>query len=270
MKTMLITGASAGLGHEFAKLAAADGNSLVLVARRKDRLEAIAGALRSQYPEITVHVIEQDLSEMGAGHRLFERLQVEGLRIDVLVNNAGVGTNGDFADQPIGKELQMIDLNMRVMVELTHLLLPMMISNRSGKILNVGSTAGFQPGPQMATYYGSKAFVNSWSEALHEELKPHGICVTVLTPGPTATEFAKSAKMESVRFFKFMQTGNAMKVAKFGYQSMLSGRAVAIPGCMNKAQVQLNRIMPRSLLRKIVGYVNKKEDRLQISSAGVR
>jgi uncharacterized protein len=261
MKTALITGASAGLGYEFANLFAKDGYSLVLVARRKERLESIARELQDQYQGIKIDVLDQDLSEIGSGHKLVERLRAKGLRIDVLVNNAGIGTNGEFAMQPLGKELQMIDLNVRVMVELTHLLLPSMISNRFGKILNVGSTAGFQPGPQMATYYGSKAFVNSWSESLHEELKPQGISVTVLTPGPTATEFAQSAKMESVRFFKLMQTGNATAVAKVGYRAMQASRAIAIPGFMNRTQVQFNRIMPRSLLRKIVGYVNSKAER---------
>lgn len=256
MGTVLVTGATAGIGLELAQLFAKDGHSMVLVARRKERLVAIAKQLQSDYPHIDVDVIEHDLGVVGAGQSLANKVRGRNLHIDFLVNNAGIGTNGEFAMQPLNKELQMMDLNMRSLVELTHAFVPGMIANRRGRILNVGSTAGFQPGPNMATYYASKAFVNSWSEALHEELKPHGITVTVLTPGPTATEFQASAKMEAARMFSLLQTATAKDVAAYGYRAMVKGKAIATPGFFNRIQVQLNRIFPRFLVRKVVGYVN--------------
>jgi short-subunit dehydrogenase len=259
MKTALITGASAGIGTEFAKLLAHDGHSLILVARRKDRLNELAIELKTQYPGIDVTVIDMDLSEIGSGQKLFDRLKAQNLKVDVLVNNAGIGSNGEFAKQALTKELQIMDLNMRAVVELTHLLIPEMIANRKGQILNVGSTAGFQPGPIMATYYASKAFVNSWSESLHEELKPYGIAVTVLTPGPTKTEFVKAAEMEESRLFKLLATSNPKEVAAYGIRALNKGKAIATPGLMNRLVLQSLRFTPRFLVRKMVGFINRQD-----------
>lgn len=257
MSTALITGASVGLGAEFAKLFAKDGHDLILVSRRKDALETLAAQLRSQAANIQVHVIDMDLGKPNAGRILFEKTQSLNLQVDFLVNNAGFGSQGHFKDLALNKELQMIDLNVRTVVELTHLFLPAMVARKKGRVLNVGSTAGFQPGPYMATYYASKAFVNSFSEALHEELKGSGVTCTVLTPGATATEFAATSGNAKSRLFQSGGVASAESVALRGYQAMLAGQAVVIPGFRNKAAVQALRVSPRFAARKIASYLNK-------------
>lgn len=257
MGTALITGASSGLGLEFAKLFAKDGHSLILVARRKDALERTASQLRSDNPGIQVHVIDMDLGTPGAEHDLFTKVKTQKLAVDFLVNNAGFGSTGAFAGQAMTKELQMIDLNVRTLVGLTHLFLPEMLGRKSGRILNIGSTAGFQPGPFMSTYYASKAFVNSFSEGLHEELKGSGVTCTVLTPGATATEFAKAAGNENTRLFKSGHVASSKAVAEIGYRAMFSGRSIVIPGFLNNLMVQMLRLSPRCVARKLAALVNK-------------
>jgi uncharacterized protein len=257
MKTALITGASSGLGLDFAKLFARDGHSLVLAARRRDRLEKLASELKAESPGIHVDVIEIDLGRPGAGQELFQKVKERGIEIDFLVNNAGVGSGGTFTELAVQSELQMVDLNVRTLLELTHLFLPEMVRRGSGRILNVGSTAGFQPGPYMSTYYATKAFVNSLSEALHEELRGTGVTCTVLAPGATATEFAKGAGVEKNGLFKGPNVGAAAEVARYGYEAMLAGRAVAIPGAVNKILVQALRVSPRFMTRKIAARLNR-------------
>ena len=257
MATALITGASSGLGLEFAKLHARDGHSLILVARRKDMLEEIAGRLRTENPKIRVDVIDLDLGAPGAGQGLFDRVNQMGRTVDYLVNNAGFGSNGEFAKQPLAKEIQMIDLNIRTLVEATHLFLGPMVARGSGKILNIGSTAGFQPGPFMATYYATKAFVNSFSEALHEELRGTGVTCTVLAPGATATEFAQSANSSSSRLFNTGLVANSRDVARIGYRAMLAGRPLAVAGLVNRWMVQALRVTPRFVVRRMVAAMNQ-------------
>lgn len=257
MKTALITGASAGLGTEFAKLFANDGYSLILVARRRDRLEALAEDLLAAHPNIAVTVIEEDLGRPGAGRTLFEKVKAQGLAVDALVNNAGFGSSGAFRDLPLDKELQMMDLNMRTLVELTHLFLPEMIARGHGRILNVGSTAGFQPGPYMTVYYATKAFVNSFSEGLNEELKGTGVSCTVLAPGATATEFAQSAHAEKNMLFSLLPVATAQNVARYGYRSLLAGRSLAVHGFSNRILLQLQRILPRCVIRNLAARVNR-------------
>ena len=188
----LITGASAGLGAEFARQCAARGEALALVARRRDRLEALAAELGGD-----VHVFAADLRREGAAASLIAELEAEGLGVDTLINNAGFGLAGKFADRPLARQSEMIDLNVRTLVELCHLVLPAMRARGTGAICNVASTAAFQPGPNMAVYYATKAFVLSFTEALHHELKGSGISVSALCPGPTATEFGEVAGSNS-------------------------------------------------------------------------
>lgn len=257
MKNALITGASSGLGLEIAKLFARDGHSLILVARRRDRLEEVAAEFKKQYPAIQVHVVDADLSLPGAGAGLYQKVKALGLNVDFLVNNAGIGLNGAFRELSAEKELQMFDLNARTLLELTHLFLPQMLERKGGRILNVGSTAGFQPGPYMATYYASKAFVNSLSEALHEELKGTGVTCTVLAPGATATEFAKTAGMEKSALFSSSPVASSADVALYGYRAMKAGKAIAVPGFRNRFLVQSLRVSPRFLVRKIAGALNR-------------
>lgn len=208
-KIVLITGASSDIGLEMARLfakesvnssanrhvpnAASERMTIILAARRMDRLNAVAAELLTLNPTLQVVPIEIDLGLPGAGQELYEKTQRLGLQVNILVNNAGLGLSGEFSKLPLAKALQMMDLNMRSLVELTHLFLPTMIQRKFGHILNIGSTAGFQPGPYMSVYYASKAFVNSFSEALHVELKGTGVTCTVLAPGATATEFAQAA-----------------------------------------------------------------------------
>jgi len=256
MGIALITGASAGLGAEFAKLFTDDGHTVILVARRLDRLNNIASALRMINAKTKVHVIEQNLAKPGAGAELFAKVRLLGLPIDFLVNNAGFGTNGKFWEIDLHKEMELIDLNMRSLVELTHLFLPQMIAQGSGKIMNVGSVAGFQPGPYMANYFASKAYVNSFSEALSEELRGTGVTCTVLAPGATATEFAAVAGLEKSRLFT-SGVASSLSVVREGYRGMMSGKTVVITGWMNQILVQALRISPRSLVRKIAGFLNQ-------------
>ena len=249
MATALITGASSGLGVHFARLFARDGHSLVLVARRKELLDDLAKELK-----VPCEVIAMDLGVPGAGQRLFEQVP----QVDFLVNNAGFGSQGRFSQLPLARELQMLDLNIRTLVELTHLYLPGMLARRSGKILQVGSTAGFQPGPYMSTYYASKAFVNSFSEALNEELKGSGVSCTVLCPGATATEFAKAAGTEQSKLFRFeFLLASAPRVAQIGYEAMLRGQGMVVAGITNKLMVQMLRLSPRWLARKLAAQVNQ-------------
>lgn len=257
MKTALITGASAGLGLDFAELFASDGISLVLVARRRELLEKVAATLSKRHAQIRIDIIDMDLGQPGAGQLLFERVKLLGVHVDFLVNNAGFGSNGVFLNLPLGTEMQMIDLNVRTLVELTHLFLPAMIAKRSGGILNVGSSAGFQPGPFMTTYYATKAFVLSFSEALHEELKGTGVACCLLAPGATATEFAKVAGTAGTHLFKSGNVAKSMDVAKCGYNGLSSGKAIVIPGLLNNFLVQTVRFTPRALVRKIAAFLNR-------------
>jgi short-subunit dehydrogenase len=255
MATALITGASAGIGTELAKLFAADGHSVILVARREERLLEIAKEIEAM--GVKAWVVSADLALPGSAKKLFERVNEIGCDVEFLVNNAGFGIAGHFAKQPLARELEMIDLNIRALTEITHLFLPTMLKRRSGRILNVGSTAGFQPGPNMTVYYASKAYVNSFSEALHEELAGTGVSCTILAPGPTETEFAAVAGLSDSNLFKNALTATALKVAEDGYRAMMKGKALKISGSMNAMQVQGLRLMPRGIVRKIAARLNQ-------------
>jgi short-subunit dehydrogenase len=240
----LITGASAGLGAEFARQCAARGDELVLVARRRDRLEALAAEIGR------AHVIVLDLQAPGAARQLSEDVQGRGLAVTRLINNAGFGLVGTFAALPLERQRAMIDLNIAALVELSHLLLPAMVAARTGGILNVASTAAFQAGPGMAVYFASKAFVLSFSEALHQELKGSGVSVSALCPGPTATEFGAVAGATSARFDRL--AADAGSVVAAGLAGLERNQAVVIPGLLNKVTAQSGRLMPRAAMRRIV------------------
>lgn len=244
----VITGASAGLGVDFARQLSAKGRRLVLVARRKDRLEALAAELGN------ARAVELDLSLPGAADRLMADLGAHGETVDLLVNNAGFGQTGRFADQDGKRMRQMIDLNCGVLTELCHAVIPGMKANGRGAILNVASTAAFQPGPGMAVYFATKAYVLSFSEALHEELKADNIMVSTLCPGPTATEFGEVAGFGGHPLIDNL-TAASTDVVKAGIAGLEAGKAVVIPGFVNKLGAQGHRFLPRSTLRKIAGTI---------------
>jgi hypothetical protein len=241
----LITGASAGLGAEFARQCAERGEEVVLVARRHDRLLEVAKALPGKS-----HVVPADLSKEGAAEELLLSIAAKGLMVDTLINNAGFGLVGRFANLPRERQSEMIDLNVRTLTELAHLVLPGMIERRRGAILNVASTAAFQAGPHFAVYFATKAYVLSFSEALHQELKGSGIKVSALCPGPTATEFGEVAGFKSARFNRF--AADSGSVVRAGLKGLDRNKAVVVPGLMNKVTAQSGRIIPRAAMRRIV------------------
>jgi uncharacterized protein len=254
-KTALVTGASSGLGEEFARLFAADGTDLVLVARRRERLDALARELR-EARKITVHVIAADLAVPGEVERVIREVQALSVEIEFLVNNAGLGNVGVFANSPLERQLVMVDVNIRALVRLTHAFLPAMIAGGRGRVLNLGSTAGLQPGPFGAVYYATKAFVNSFSEALSYELKGTGVTATVSLPGATATEFASVAGSGGTRLFK-SGVMSSTEVARDAYRAMLRGTPFVVHGWKNRALAFSIRLGPRSMVRAIAGAMNK-------------
>ena len=255
MTTALITGASAGLGEGFARALAADRHDLILTARRADRLEALAADLRGQHG-VAVHVIAADLADPSAPGRLMAEVAAAGLIIDTLVNNAGYGLRGPVAALDAGEQLGIVDVNCRALVALACAVLPGMIERRSGGILNIASTAAFQPGPWMAVYYASKAFVLSFSEALHEEAKPHGVRVAALCPGPTHTEFAGRAGMTDIALFTKLASGPDA-VVRDGLAALKGNQAVKVSGAANALMAESIRFTPRFLARRIAGSLQK-------------
>ena len=246
MKLALITGASAGLGVEFARQLSARGYALVLAARRKDRLDAIAAELGN------ARAVAIDLSAAGAADALLADVAKAGETIDLLVNNAGFGLHGRFIDAEPKRLREMIDLNIGTLTELCRAVLPQMIARRSGAILNVASTAAFQPGPGMAVYFATKAYVLSLTEALHEEAKAAGVKVSALCPGPTRTEFGEVAGFKSGGGFDRLSM-DADAVVRAGLDGIERNKAVVITGAMNKVGAFSTRLAPRALVRKIAG-----------------
>jgi short-subunit dehydrogenase len=243
----LITGASAGLGVEFARICAARGDELVLVARRRDRLDALAAQLGK------AHVFAADLAVPGAPANLIGEVEAAGLAVETLINNAGFGLSGRFDALPAERQTEMVELNIRALTELCALVLPGMIARRRGFLLNVASTAAFLPGPNMAVYYASKSYVLSLTEALHQEAKGTGVHVTALCPGPTATEFFEVAGAAEGKLAKMATAPRA--VAEAGLAGVARNRAIVIPGRMNKVTAQAPRLLPRSVMRRIVAAI---------------
>src|SRR4051794_20046922 len=233
-QTALITGASSGIGLELARLFAAGGYDLVLMARSAGRLEELAGELRSRHG-VTARGMAKDLARPESPEEIFRELEAAGGAVDVLVNNAGLGTFGPFAETDLGKELEELQLNVVTLTHLTKKFLPGMLARRRGGVLNVASTAGFQPGPWMAVYYATKAYVISFSEALAAELEGKGVTISVLCPGPTATGFTARAGLEASALSSGpLKVMTAAEVARAGYEGFREGKRIVIPGTMNK------------------------------------
>jgi uncharacterized protein len=253
--TALITGASTGIGLDLSRLAARDFD-LIITARDQARLEQVAAQLEGQYGH-RVHVIPADLAQAEAPGRLFVEIGQRGLRVDALINNAGFGAYGAFAETNAQTQLEMIQVNITALTHLTRLALPGMLERRHGRIMNVASTAGFQPGPLMAVYYATKAYVISFSEAIANELKGSGVTVTCLCPGATETEFARRADMGESRLFKL----GAMKsadVARVGYEAMLRGKTLVIAGLKNRILAQSVRFTPRKMVTAIARNLQER------------
>jgi short-subunit dehydrogenase len=247
-RVALITGASAGLGVEFARQLSKRGHRLVLAARRKDRLEELAKELGN------ARAAAIDLSKKDAAAKLLADVEASGETVDLLINNAGFGLIGRFAELGAKRQRQMIDLNIGTLTDLCRAVAPAMIERGSGRILNVASTAAFQPGPKMAVYFATKAFVLSFTEALHEELKPHGIKVSCLCPGPTRTEFGEVAGFGGNGLFDRVAMG-APAVVTAGLSGLSRNRAVVVPGIINKTVAASGRFAPRAVVRKIAGAI---------------
>jgi uncharacterized protein len=254
--TTLITGASGGIGYELAKLFARDHHDLVLVARSPDKLSRVATEL--QLHGVTVKTIVLDLALPVAPKFLYDQLQREDIAIDILINNAGFGAFGEFAQMPEEEILGQIHLNITALTQLTRLFLPPMLQRRMGRIMNVASTAAFQPGPLMAVYYASKAYVLSFSEAIANELHNSGVTVTCFCPGATHTGFAKRAGTENSRLFKQLGAMPAEKVARNGYRALMERRTLAISGAHNWVVAQSVRLAPRKMVTAVSRWVAEK------------
>lgn len=257
-KTALVTGASGGIGYELAKRFAQEGYSLVLVARGESKLAQIKADLEKRYA-INARIIVKDLSAPGAPQEIFDELTNASVQVDVLVNNAGFTVFGLFLETSLEDELQLLQVNIVALTHLTKLFLPGMVKRGWGKVLNLASTAAFQPGPLMAVYYASKAYVLFFSEAIATELKSTGVTVTALCPGPTETGFQKRGNMEDSRLVAGRKIMSAATVARAGYRALMRGQAVVIPGARNLLFAQAIRFLPRSFVRR---FVYKAQERV--------
>jgi len=250
-QTALVTGASTGIGADLAECFAGDGYNLVLAARTESALRQVADRLAATY-NVTATPIVADLQSIGGGTRLADDIARRGLSVDVVVNNAGYGVAGAFERSDAAAQLGMIDLNDRALVELTHIYWPRMLANRRGGVLNVASTAAFQPGPLMAIYYASKAFVLSFSEALWEEARGTGVKVSCLCPGPTVSKFRERAGTGKVRLSKTGTPMASMPVARMGYEAWQANRRVIVTGTRNRVIASLVAFMPRTTVLRLV------------------
>lgn len=253
-ETALITGASSGIGLEFAKLFAADGSDLVIVARREERLKEIAEELEAAHG-VKVHVLAKDLSKPKAPEEIFSYVNKQKIQIDVLVNNAGFGKKEEFSKTDKDIHLEMVQVNITALTHLTKLFLTGILERGYGGILNVGSLAGFQPGPNLAVYFASKAYVLSFTEALAEEIENPNIKVSCFAPGPVRTEFGEKSKLDDSLLFKLSLMDSAPAV-KAGYEGFRKGQIIVIPGIKQQVVPLLNRITPRFMLRKIAKRLN--------------
>lgn len=254
-ETVLITGASSGIGKALAYYFASKGNyDLVLIARRIDLLKSISNDISSKY-DINVKVISKDLSFKNAAQEV--KNELNGVRIDILINNAGAGNYGDFKSQDLSKEEKVIDLNITSLMKMTHLFLPDMIKNKSGKILNIGSIASFFPGPLMTNYYATKAYVLSFSEGLARELKGTGVSVCTYCPGPTRTDFLRNANVSEDKINKRAMV-DVDKAAREAYKAVIYNKVIHVNGVINNIYIFLLRLAPRSLIRNISYNIQKK------------
>ena len=255
--TALITGASNGIGLELAKVHASKGGDLVLVARNKTKLDQLKTELESQY-KVSVYTIGKDLSANNSAQEVYDETTKQNIQIDYLINNAGFGNFGMFVETEWNKELQMVNLNITTLTQFTKLYLQDMVKRRSGKIMNVASTAAFQSGPTMAVYFATKAYVLSFSEAIDNEVSDKGVTVTSLCPGATESGFQAAAAMEDSNLVKGKKLPTAKEVAEYGYASMMKGKTVAIHGMMNWIMANSVRFTPRALVVKLTRKIQDK------------
>ncbi len=247
----VITGASGGIGYELARVYAQNGYDLLIVARSADTLQSVAAEIKAEYG-VRVRTIVTDLAMPNSAQKLFETVNQEVDHIDVLINNAGFADHARYAEEDITTILEMIQLNITTLSQLTRLVLPGMLARKSGKVLNVASTAAFLPGPYMAVYYASKAYVLSFSQALTMELEGTGVYVAALCPGPTATGFQERAKLHNAKIFTMLKPMTAREVARSAYRGMQQNKRLIIPGCMNKLTAQVGRFFSRRFITKMV------------------
>lgn len=257
MATALITGASNGIGLELAKVHASKGDDLVLVARNKSKLDELKTELEKKF-KVKVYTIGKDLSAANAAHEVYTETTKQGIQVDYLVNNAGFGDFGMFVDTEWKKEEQMINLNITTLTQFTKLYLKDMVRRRSGKIMNVASTAAFQSGPTMAVYYATKAYVLSFSEAVDNEVRDKGVTITALCPGATESGFQAAAAMEESALVKGKKLPTSQEVASYGYEAMMKGKTVAIHGFMNWLMANSVRFLPRAI---VVATTRKIQDK---------
>jgi uncharacterized protein len=255
----LVTGASSGIGEELARLMAARGHDLVLAARSEDRLRALASELAAKHG-VRAEAVAADLARPGGAAALAAELTRRGVAIDVLVNNAGFAMHGPFAEGDAARQTSLLELNVVALTELTRLLLPGMLARRAGRVMNVASTAAFVPGPFMAVYYASKAYVLSFSVALAEEVKGKGVTVTALCPGATRTRFEVEAGVSSTRLFRGRGVMSAADVARDAYEGMMAGRAIVVPGLRNRLLAGSSHLAPRTLQARIARALQDPAD----------
>jgi uncharacterized protein len=254
--TALVTGASGGIGEDLARLFAADGHDLVLVARSQDKLARISEELAGKH-SVSARVVVSDLARAAAPQEIYDELQREGVHIDALVNNAGFGSYGLFAETDLQRELELLQVNVVALTHLTKLFLPAMIARKRGYVMNVASTAAFQPGPLMAVYYASKAYVLNFSEALSNETGGTGVVVSALCPGPTETGFIAAAGMERSKLFE-RAAMDSPAVAEIGYRGLLEGRRVVIPGFKNAFIARAAGLFPRGFVMNVVRGIQER------------
>ncbi|BAY23502.1 short-chain dehydrogenase/reductase SDR [Calothrix sp. NIES-2100] len=259
-KTALITGAASGIGYQLAYIFGRNNYNLVLVDKNEEKLNEIADEFPKKF-SIFVKILAKDLSIPTSPTEIFTELQQSSIKVDVLVNNAGFGTYGVFAETDLTTELKMLQVNIVSLTHLTKLFLKDMVEQGYGKILNVASVAAFQPGPLMAVYFATKAYVLSFSEAIANELEGTGVSVTVLCPGPTATEFQKTAAMEDSKIASVNRMMDTERVAKIGYRSLMANKIVVIPGLRNKILTESVRFTPRNLVTKVVKSMHELKNK---------
>ncbi len=255
-RTVLITGASSGLGRELARVFAAHGHDLILTARSEERLRDLREELQCRFG-CRATVIPADLQESHAAVWLAEAIKARGLQVDILVNNAGFGDYGLFAEGDRNKQEAMIRVNVLALTTLTRALLPQMMRRRKGRILNVASIASFAPGPFMAVYYATKAYVLSFSQALAAELKPYGITVSALCPGLIDTGFEKAADLEDSKLFDRLPVSHPAEVARYGYKLTMLGKTVGVHGAPYKAMAFATRLSPRELTTRLIMLIQR-------------
>jgi len=258
-KTALITGASSGIGRELAKIHASKGDDLVLVARTISKLEELKTFLEEKY-QVKVLPIEHDLALVDSAREVYDEIKNHNIQIDFLINNAGLGDHGKFYETDWSKDLNMLNLNIITLTQFCKLFIPEMLAQGNGKIMNVASTAAFQPGPIMAIYYATKAYVLHFSEAINNELKDRNVTVTALCPGPTKSGFQSQADIEDIKLVQNSKLVSSREVAKYGYRSMMKDKAVAIHGFLNKIMAMMVRFIPRNLVVKMVRSIHEEVD----------